>query len=141
MEKKYKITDEDYKKLKNGSIKYFVRYYQTIRYGSRFSWWNALMINIPYYLGFSHGNAEYKRPHQLQYYIIYVHAVDKPDNLFWDKDVMDKFTKEKHLNPGDRITVSYLHINDDGISHWGAGVDEYVVLKNGWSKIGSLMGA
>ena len=26
MEKKYKITDEDFRKLKNGAIKYFVKY-------------------------------------------------------------------------------------------------------------------
>lgn len=137
MEKKYKITDEDFRKLKNGAIKYFVKYYQCTRYGSRFSRWDAFWNN----LRSKYGKASYKRPYKLQYYLIYVYAIDYPENLFWGKEAMEEFTKEKHLNPGDRITVSYLHINEDGVSYWGAGVDEYVVLKNGWSKIEKLMGA
>lgn len=54
---------------------------------------------------------------------------------------MEEFSKEKHLNPGDRVTVGLLHINDDGVSYWSAGATEYVILEDGWSKIGSLMGA
>ena len=140
MERKYKITDEDYKKLKSGSIKYFIKYCQTVSYGSRFSWWRALMINIPYYLGLSHGYAEYKRPHQLQYYMIYVHSAHYPDNNYWNQQAMKDFISEKRLNPGDRMTICGVHVNDDGTS-WSAGVTEYVILKDGWAKINSLMGA
>ena len=137
MERKYEITNEDFKKLKNGSIKYFITYYQCIRYGSRFSWWEAFWINFRS----KYGKASYKRPYLLQYYIIYVYAVDKPENLFWSKEAMEEFVKERHLNPGDRVTVSYLHVNDDCISHWGAGVDEFVILEEGWKRIGRMMGA
>lgn len=141
MKKNYKITDDVFRKLKSGEIKCFVSYYQSIRYGSRFSWWKALAINIPYFMGIRHGYAAYKRPYLLQYYAIYVHSVDDPKKLFWNDEVMEEFRDEKHLNPGDRVTVYGVHVNDDGVSHWSTGVTEYVILKDGWAKIASVMGA
>lgn len=139
MEIKYKITNEDYQKLWKGEVKYIVRFYQKVEYGSRLGWIDYIKLKLRYLMG-SYGHVSRRRLHSFQYYYINVYGPDYPDKLYWKKEDMDEFVKEKNLNIGDILFISVIHPYDTG-GYWCACSTEFILLDDGWKKIRSLKGA
>ena len=137
MEKKYKITNEDYQKLWSGKVKYLIHFYQKRGYGRRTEWWNV----IRYRLRSRYCSNKFGYPYTFQYYIISVHCpIMESRNTAWSNADMETFINEKQLRPGDHVFIYYTFPRDDGITPNGGGC-EYVILKKGWQVLWNFMGA
>ncbi|MBQ7462907.1 MAG: hypothetical protein IJS63_11830 [Bacteroidaceae bacterium] len=138
MKKKYRITEEDYQKLFNGSVKYLISFYHKVGYGYRPLWLDVVLYN----LRSRYGKMEYKYRHYLQFYSIYVHSPLPAEKLLWTEDAMKEFIEEKGLKPGDVLQVWYIKPHDYGREgFWSAGATDYVILEHGWEKIREIRGA
>lgn len=136
----YNLTQKDYNDLWEGKVKYLIQYYEKISYGtpgisSTAPRWKKLLWryfkNICLFKHFFH------YLNNFQYYYILVKV---GEGMTWNlQEDLKVFIQEKGLNPGDVVWIGGIVplLNGKSFSYWGG--SKWVVLIDGFAKIGKLI--